>query len=57
MGQAEPVDPAREDREPDIPVWPFRSWRSLYATVVVYAFLLMLFLYLLSVNLDYSGGL
>jgi hypothetical protein len=49
--------PAGEARqEEDMPPGIFHSWNSLYATVIAYAFLLILILYLLSVSLDYSGS-
>ena len=38
------------------PVGIFPSWGALYATVVVYALLLITVLYVLSVTLDFSGG-
>jgi len=50
------VGPEDQEHEDEGPVGIFPSWNALYATVVVYAFLWILLLYVLSVKLDYSGS-
>ena len=47
---------AREWDEDHGPVGIFPSWKALYTTVVVYAGLLIVIFYVLSVTLDYSGS-
>jgi len=50
------VGPEDEAHEEEGPVGIFRSWNALYASVIVYAFLLILVFYVLSIKLDYSGS-
>ena len=50
------LGPGDEAKEEEGPVGIFPSWNALYTTVVVYAFLLILLFYGLSVTLDYSGS-
>ena len=59
MEDSDVVDggPARkEELEEEGPGGVFPNWNTLYATVLVYAFLLILIFYALSETLDFSGS-
>ncbi len=47
--------PAMPGPDDEGPIGIFNTWRALYATVVVYALLLIVIFYVLSVTLDFSG--
>jgi hypothetical protein len=51
-GPGTSADPGDEDSGP---IGIFPSWKALYATVCVYAVLLITVLYVLSVTLDFSS--
>ncbi len=50
-GHVQPTDPNDDGG----PIGIFPTWRALYTTVVVYALVLIVIFYILSVSLDFSG--